>query len=200
MNDDRRDERRQMLLDAAKEVIVRYGYRKATLEDVARAAKVSRATLYNYFDNKQELAREIIVREINSLRQVLAESQNRNDPPEQRLLALVNARYRRLRQLRHLYSVALEPARDVLPVAVAEMEAFRLEQASYLRALIEEGVELGRFRNVDIDTLTAALLSALRGLDEGFMFEDRDALAAGAELLVRTLLTGLLVNPAGDSP
>lgn len=200
MNDDRRDERRQVLLAAAKEVIVRYGYRKATLEDVARAAKVSRATLYNYFDSKKEMAREIIIRELNSLRLALAESQNQNDPPEVRLLALVRARYCRLRQLRDLYSVALAPARDVLPVAVAEMEAFRLEQASYLRALIEEGVTLGRFRDVDVDTLTAALLSALRGLDEGFMFEDRDALAAGAELLVRTLLTGLLVNRVDDLP
>lgn len=45
------------ILDASLAVFCRYGYSKTTMHDIARAAGVSRATLYLYFPNKDELFR-----------------------------------------------------------------------------------------------------------------------------------------------
>jgi AcrR family transcriptional regulator len=44
--------------------IARYGLAKTTLDDVAREARCSRATLYRYFDNKQALVRETVANEL----------------------------------------------------------------------------------------------------------------------------------------
>lgn len=52
--------RRQHVLDAALLVFARYGYRKASVEDVARAADISRPGLYLYFPSKQELFRAAV--------------------------------------------------------------------------------------------------------------------------------------------
>jgi AcrR family transcriptional regulator len=52
------DERRAALLAAAAEVFVRYGYRKASMDDVARAAGLSRQGLYLHFPTKEVLFRE----------------------------------------------------------------------------------------------------------------------------------------------
>ncbi|MEY3360344.1 MAG: hypothetical protein RL531_63, partial [Actinomycetota bacterium] len=45
----------QRLLDATLACLARHGIAKTTLDDVARAAGVSRATLYRYFPGKQVL-------------------------------------------------------------------------------------------------------------------------------------------------
>jgi len=52
------DERRTALLQAAVAVFARYGYRKASMDEVARAAGLSRQGLYLYFSSKEILFRE----------------------------------------------------------------------------------------------------------------------------------------------
>jgi AcrR family transcriptional regulator len=50
-----RDPRRRVLLEAALSVFTRYGYQKTSMEEVARAAQVSRQGLYLHFSTKEEL-------------------------------------------------------------------------------------------------------------------------------------------------
>jgi AcrR family transcriptional regulator len=51
-------DRRPALLDAAFATFVRFGYRKTSMDDVAREAGISRQALYAYFTDKEEMFRE----------------------------------------------------------------------------------------------------------------------------------------------
>jgi AcrR family transcriptional regulator len=55
---------RERLVDAAERCIDRFGLAKTTLEDVAAEASVSRATIYRYFANRDELMLEVLLREL----------------------------------------------------------------------------------------------------------------------------------------
>ena len=57
------DERQQQILDAAAAVIIRLGYDKTTMSDIAEAAGASRRTVYLYFKGKEELFEALMVRE-----------------------------------------------------------------------------------------------------------------------------------------
>lgn len=52
--------RKAAILAAAGPVFVRYGYRKTSMDDVAKAADVSRQGLYVHFAKKEDLFREMI--------------------------------------------------------------------------------------------------------------------------------------------
>ena len=54
------DSRLSAVLDAAVGVFARFGYRKTSMEDVARAAGISRQGLYLSFANKEELFRRAV--------------------------------------------------------------------------------------------------------------------------------------------
>ncbi len=54
------EERPEALFHAALDVFSRRGYRAARLEDVAQAAGVSKGTVYNYFENKEDLLRKAL--------------------------------------------------------------------------------------------------------------------------------------------
>ena len=60
------DARLRPLLDAAIVVFRRFGYRKASMDDVARAAGVSRQGLYLSFSNKEELFRKALEHALTS--------------------------------------------------------------------------------------------------------------------------------------
>jgi len=51
--------RRELILDAALVQFLRFGFRRTAMEDVAREAGVSRATLYTCFRNKDAIFREL---------------------------------------------------------------------------------------------------------------------------------------------
>jgi TetR/AcrR family transcriptional regulator len=53
------------ILDAAQRVFEQYGARRANVEDVARAAGISRSTLYRAYPTKEALLQAVLDREID---------------------------------------------------------------------------------------------------------------------------------------
>lgn len=60
---DDEDAARERLLDAAEECFAQFGPSRTSIEDVARAAKVSRSTVYRYFEGRNELLAAAYMRE-----------------------------------------------------------------------------------------------------------------------------------------
>lgn len=59
---DERQRREERLLDVATKLLVRLGYRKTTIDDVAREAGVGKGTVYLHWKDKNELFRAAILR------------------------------------------------------------------------------------------------------------------------------------------
>jgi AcrR family transcriptional regulator len=57
------DKTQDQILAAAAEVIIRLGYDKTTMSDIAEAAGLSRRTIYLYFKGKEDLFEELLYRE-----------------------------------------------------------------------------------------------------------------------------------------
>lgn len=51
------DSKREPILAAAQIQFSRYGFRRTSMEDIAKETGVSRASLYSYFENKEEIFR-----------------------------------------------------------------------------------------------------------------------------------------------
>ncbi len=73
------------LIDGAAQAFADHGLRRATMQSIAVAAGVSKATLYNHFRTKDEVARALLAAELDRLFAVAAEL-----PPAQALAALAD--------------------------------------------------------------------------------------------------------------
>jgi TetR/AcrR family transcriptional regulator of autoinduction and epiphytic fitness len=58
--------RRERVLAVALEVFGRYGFRKASMDEIARSADISRQGLYLHFENKDALFRAAVRRELDT--------------------------------------------------------------------------------------------------------------------------------------
>ncbi len=54
------DTRRDVILNAALEAVSRYGYRRTSMDDIAKSAGISRPALYQQFANKADIYRGVI--------------------------------------------------------------------------------------------------------------------------------------------
>lgn len=59
----RREERKQSILDAAAELLPRWGYQKTTLADIAKQARLSKGTIYQYWKTREDLVNALLMRE-----------------------------------------------------------------------------------------------------------------------------------------
>ncbi len=86
--------RRDGILDAAGETFIRYGFRKTSMDDVARAAGLSRQSLYAHFPNKEALFRDVVQHLVAATREASRAALAREDADlEARLLDSFDAMY-----------------------------------------------------------------------------------------------------------
>src|SRR5271156_2428383 len=82
------DTRQEVVLEAAVGVFARYGFRKTSMDEVARAAGVSRQGLYLLFADKETLFRQAVTFKLNrQLRAAIAELSKDQTSLEARLIA-----------------------------------------------------------------------------------------------------------------
>lgn len=86
--------RRQQIMGAARKIFASKGFKKATMEDIAREAEYSPGTLYLYFKNKDELNASLSINVMEYLVKQAEEVNEREDlDPLQKLHALRKALY-----------------------------------------------------------------------------------------------------------
>ena len=66
------DKTQDQILSAAAEVIIRLGYNKTNMSDIAEEAGLSRRTIYLYFQGKEELFEALLIPGMAALRPNLA--------------------------------------------------------------------------------------------------------------------------------
>ena len=85
------DERLNRILEAATALIARDGYEKASMRAVARAARVSLAGLYHYYDSKEKMLFLIQFRAFNALVDGLREKLHGVADPLEQLRVMIRA-------------------------------------------------------------------------------------------------------------
>jgi len=61
LNKQKREAARKKIMDSALELFVLRGFHTTTISDIAKHANVSKGLMYNYFQSKEELLRDIVI-------------------------------------------------------------------------------------------------------------------------------------------
>ncbi|HDR50317.1 MAG TPA: TetR/AcrR family transcriptional regulator, partial [Mariniphaga anaerophila] len=56
---DKREQKKQTILEVAQHFFLRFGLNKTTMDEIAKAARMGKATLYHYFRDKEQIFYEV---------------------------------------------------------------------------------------------------------------------------------------------
>lgn len=73
------NDKKQVIIDVAKELFVEYGFKNVTMDEIARKAGISKKTIYQHFKDKKDLVREIIFYELDRAKKQVDQILNRKD-------------------------------------------------------------------------------------------------------------------------
>ena len=183
---------RSRIIVSAKALFGRHGFRKTSLSDVAKEARMGKSSLYHYFSNKEELFRAVVTAEMEVLSQRVQEAVSREDSPEAKLRAFVLTRMRVLRELANAYASLHEEYLDHLGFIDRFREQAFQAEVEMVRSILEEGTQTGAFEITDIGLAAYAIALALKGLEFPWMVKSQEArldrdLGVLLEMLMRAI-------------
>lgn len=141
----RSERKRNHILSAAKDVFAREGFSHTGMEQVARSAGVSTATLYAYFPSKAELFRIVVEETIAEMAQRVRASVEKQGDARARLQAfsVAYAKFYMSQESRALVRMVIAERRRFPELAEHFNQRGRTELAGSLLAVISELAEAG---------------------------------------------------------
>jgi AcrR family transcriptional regulator len=70
--------KKDQIIEAARKLFHQYGFKKVSMDEIAKEAGVTKKTIYLYFYSKEELLKYFILEEIEKMKEILEEVENKN--------------------------------------------------------------------------------------------------------------------------
>ena len=157
--DARVQRRRRQILDAATEVMSRSGFHATAMQAVAERAGISVGLIYQYFGNKDDLLLAVIVDILEDFRdQVPAAIAAAGDDPVARFEAGFRICCRVVDTKRDAVNLTYRESRTLSAEGLERIKQLELQTAEPIRAVFQDGVAAGAFRDVDARLVVQNLL------------------------------------------
>lgn len=105
------DDKRRAILDRSAELFAEFGYDRASMSKISTACGVSKANLYHYYKDKDELLFDVIRVHLEDLLQVVTKADQPELAPGERLRELVTALLEAYRDADARHSVQISSLR-----------------------------------------------------------------------------------------
>jgi len=73
------NETRNKIVSVADRLLGRFGFRKTSMDEIAKIARKAKGSLYYHFSSKEDLFREVVQKEINEIKVKLAAVVNNSE-------------------------------------------------------------------------------------------------------------------------
>ena len=175
LREKQRQERQELILQAAEQVFTEKGYYDISLDEIARRVGIGTATIYSHFSSKEDLmVAAIFERALKKVtlhvQEIAAQSQNAREKLTRLFQFLISDEFF-LRRAQLFYSLGNSPEAQK---ALNERQGSISENARIfsdtLAAVLEQGKTSGEFRQ---DIATATMLKAFISLVRAQNVKDR---------------------------
>lgn len=143
MNKTQDIELKDRIIETARELLLKHGYRNISLRKIAREVGVSATSIYLHFENKDDLIHTLMEQAIDRLNDLLEKKANRKKDPIQKLEDLAHAYVNFALNNPREYQIIFLFSSDEM--SRYPVEKFRKARRGYelVYAVLEEGVRQG---------------------------------------------------------
>ena len=153
---------KEEILDEAAQIFRLKGYHATSMQDIARAVNLQKASLYHHVSSKQEILLELLDQALELLTgQVIDIVRNETLPPDEKLRQMMEAYLKALTDHFNLATVLLMEHRSLKPELHARHVPNRDRFEALWHEVIEEGMQTGVFCCSETSLTVRNLLGAM---------------------------------------
>ncbi len=169
-----KEEFRKKIIITAGQIFSHYGFRKTTMDEIARALKMGKSSIYYYFESKEEIFEAVVLYEANLLRNELTRAIKSVDSPIGKMENYVFVRMKAFEKLSNYYNAIFDKNLDHFEFIEKIRAKYDREEIAILRLILYDGVRKNVF-NVENSEYTAmALQTTMKGLEVPLFWKKRE--------------------------
>ncbi len=185
-------DKKKLIITVAEKFFSRFGLNKTTMNEIAKAARIGKATLYHYFASKEHIFTEVIQKESqrleNRLNTVIKEANN----PKEQIRVYIITRINYLNNLSNIYSALTDKYLEHYSSIKKFRQDFYDRENKILAKILQTGVDQNVFHEIEIDEIAKLLSLTLRGLEFLIIAEEKDEFSdKRLNLMTEVLLNGI---------
>jgi len=155
------------IIDTARALFKKSGFKKTTMEDIARSMGKAKSSLYYYYSSKEDIFEAVLHAEMDELLKQIHLAIAKATSSKEKLTVYCRCRLEKLNQLCNLS--------DALKSEIAELDCimtdlkhqFDTTHVELVKTILEEGVRNGEFKKINDDNIELVaylMVSSFRGL------------------------------------
>jgi AcrR family transcriptional regulator len=190
----------QLIIEAAQKRFGQFGVEKTSMREIADDLNLSKAFLYYYFPDKENLYRAVVIKEQSEFIERILRNCSEIHEPDQMLREYASSRLSYFRTLLNLGRLRSEIYSNLKPVLKETIEDFRQKEKEIIENIIRKGISGGIFFSNDPEQAALLFLDLLKGLRITILYDKKslvidqqeydrllDKTNAFADLFIRSL-------------
>ncbi|MFB6290741.1 MAG: TetR/AcrR family transcriptional regulator [Candidatus Bipolaricaulia bacterium] len=153
-----------LIREAATQVISRQGYFQTSIDEIAKEAGISVGTIYNYFDNKQDILLDIFSKEFEDRKEFYEELSKKRMPLVEGIREILDRHFSQLDSHKELMQVIVQERFKPGSKLGKKLDKQYREVIKYVEELVNRALENGQIRDCDPKVVATALFGAVESV------------------------------------
>jgi AcrR family transcriptional regulator len=188
-----KEEFRKKIVVSAGQIFSRYGFKKTTMDEIARELKMGKSSIYYYFKSKEEIFEAVVLYEANILRNELTTAIKSVESPVDKMKKYVYVRMKSFEKLANYYNAIFDKNLDHFDFIEKIRAKYDLEELAILRLILFHGARKKVFNVSDSEYTALAVQTTMKGLEVPLFWKKRELnIEERLEAILEVLFNGIL--------
>lgn len=184
---------KELIIEVARDVFSRYGYKKTTMDDIAEGARKGKSSIYYYFKSKEEIYEAVVDAESNMLFDNILSQVEKTAPANEKFKLYIFTRLNKIRELNNFYEVMKNESLNQLDFIIELRHKYHSREIHILQNILIEGVKSREFSIQDPELAAIALVTAIKGLETPLLIKgEKRNLEKRIDYVLRILFFGIM--------
>jgi len=188
-----KEEFRKKIVVTAGQIFSRYGFKKTTMDEIARALKMGKSSIYYYFESKEEIFESVVMYEANTLRNELTKAIKSVESPKDKMVKYVFVRMKSFEKLSNYYNAIFDKNLDHFDFIENIREKYDREELAILRLILYHGSRRNVFSIANSEYTALAIQTTLKGLEVPLFWKKKEVnIESRLNAILDVLFNGIL--------
>lgn len=160
-----KEEVRAQIVRIARKIFTRYGFKKTTMEEIAKASRKGKSSIYYYFQSKEDIFRAVVENEADELKERLNNNIHTDALPIDKLKTYILFRLHHVRTMKNFYAALNEEYLTNMDFILEIRKKFDREEQEMVKKILEEGIHEGTFQINSSEIGALAIVTMMKGLE-----------------------------------
>jgi len=162
---------RETIIEAAREIFARFGFRKATMDEIARTARKGKSSLYHYFKSKEEVFQAVIEQEAAEVMAEIFRAVQQEKKPQEKLRAYVITRMQAFKRVANLFTAFKDEYLESYGFIERMRKSYDRYEIETITSILQNGIKNGVFAVNNLELTAYAIFTAAKGLEYSWALE-----------------------------